>query len=70
MAIIISIVLIVAYCVYDRIRTNNKQKVKALYERIDSLEKRVASCEGNICDMREGACSSVPLPGQSSDSNG
>lgn len=69
MAIIVSIILIIAYCVYDRMRTNNKQKVKALEERIDSLEKRVASCEENICDMREGACSSTPLPGQSNDSN-
>lgn len=43
MAIIVSIIIIVAYCIYDRQRTNDKQKVKALNERIDVLNKEIES---------------------------
>ncbi len=41
MAIIVSIIIIVAYCIYDRQRTNDKQKVKALNERIDASNKQI-----------------------------
>lgn len=41
MAIIVSLIIIVTYCIYDRQRTNDKQKVKALNERIDVLDKEI-----------------------------
>ena len=43
MAIIVSIILIIAYCVYDRMRTNNKQKVKALEIGRASCRERVSA---------------------------
>lgn len=50
MAIIVSIIIIVAYCVYDRQRTNDKQRAKALNERINATNGRVDALKAR-CDL-------------------
>lgn len=76
MAIIVSIIFIVAYCIFDRQRTNERKRVMEINDRISGLDKRVVSCEKfiesemSIGGKQEDACSPAPLPGQSNDSNG
>jgi len=45
MAIIVSLIIIVAYCVYDRQRANTKQAIKAANDRIDAIGRQVGSLE-------------------------
>lgn len=69
LAIVITALAVISYSVLDHAQDKKRNALAALVERVDVLEKRVASCEENITDIREDVCSSVPLPGQSSASN-
>lgn len=74
MAIIVSIIIIVAYCIYDRQRTNDRQKVKEINARIDSISKQVdVLCDNvnKLADKTGGiGGDDIVLPGQSHDLDG
>lgn len=51
MAIIVSIIIIIAYCVYDRQRADNREKAKATDERLDSVAKSLESNLNLLSDL-------------------
>lgn len=75
LAIILSALAIIAYSILDHIQDKKRNALATLAGRVDALEKRIVPCEKfiesemGIGGKREDACSSVPLPGQSNDSD-
>ncbi len=69
LAIVIIVISVISYSVLDHAQDKKRNALAVLVERVDVLEKRVAFFEENIADIREDVCPSVPLPGQSNDSN-
>lgn len=53
MAIVISIICIVVYCIYDRQRNKDKENMKRVNDRIDDLESRVNIISDKITETEE-----------------